>query len=81
MKDLADIEVDFEPYKEGSATVFYKPEKGGFYPRGSGHQPKLEMAPRVNHTPEAFIGYSVVCERAEQDATLMMEASRFSGKM
>ncbi|MBP5331060.1 MAG: endo-1,4-beta-xylanase [Lachnospiraceae bacterium] len=80
MKDMADIEVDFEPYKEGSSTVFYKPEMGGFYPRGSGHQPKLEMAPRVNHTPDAFIGYSVVCERAEQDATMMMEASRFSGK-
>ncbi|MBO4415002.1 MAG: endo-1,4-beta-xylanase [Lachnospiraceae bacterium] len=80
MKDMADIEMDFEPYKEGSATIFYKPETAGFYPRGSGHQPKLEMAPRVNHTPDAFIGYSVVCERAEQDATMMMEASKFSGK-
>ncbi|MCR5323898.1 MAG: endo-1,4-beta-xylanase [Lachnospiraceae bacterium] len=80
MQNMADIEMDFEPYKEGSATVFYKPETAGFYARGSGHQPKLEMAPRVNHTPDAFIGYSVVCERAEQDATMMMEASKFSGK-
>ncbi len=80
MQNMADIEMTFEPYKEGSATVYYKPKTAGFYPRGTGHQPKLEMAPRVNHTPDAFIGYSVVCERAEQDATMMMEASKFSGK-
>lgn len=80
MQDMSDIEMNFEPYKEGSATVFYKPATAGFYPRGTGHQPKLDMAPRVNHTPDAFIGYSVVCERAEQDASIMMEASKFSGR-
>ncbi|MCR5686089.1 MAG: endo-1,4-beta-xylanase [Lachnospiraceae bacterium] len=78
--DMEDIEIDFEPYKVGSSTTFYTPEKAGLYPRGSGHQPKLDMAAKINHTPDTVVGVSVVCERAEQDATMMLDVSKFSGK-
>ena len=78
--DMEDIEIDFEPYKVGSTTTFYTPEKAGLYARGSGHQPRLDMAPKINHTPDTVIGSSVVCERAEADATMMLDVSKFSGK-
>ena len=76
MKDLEDIDINFEP----SSGNMYTPEKAGFYPRGTGHQPVLEMAPQVNHTPDAITGLSVVCRRQEQDATIQMDVSKFSGK-
>ncbi len=76
MKDLEDIDITFEP----TASMMYTPEKAGFYARGTGHRPIIEMAPQVNHTPDAITGLSVVCRRNEQDATIQMDASKFSGK-
>ena len=78
--ELDDLFIDFEPYKDGGKTVFYSPASAGFIARGSGHQPKLDMAPKVNHTPDAVTCLSMVVERAEQDATVMLEASKYSGQ-
>ena len=76
MKAPDDIDINFEP----SASLMYTPEKAGFYPRGTGHQPILEMAPKVNHIPDAIIGVSIVCRRAEQDATIQLDVSKYAGR-
>ena len=78
--DLKDLFIDLEPYQEGGKTILYSPAKAGFVARGTGHQSKLEMGPKVNHTPDVVIGYSVKVMREEQDATAMMEASDYSGR-
>ena len=80
ISQLEDTEIDFEPYKIGSSTEFWDPAKAGFIARGTGHQPNIEIARNVNHTPDALIGLSLLVERQEQDATVMMDVSKFSGR-
>ena len=42
--------------------------------------PKLRLMSKINHTEGAPVGFSFLCERSEQDATCMMDISKFSGK-
>ena len=79
--DLKDVNIDFEPYKdENGGNVAYTPDSAGFKSRGTGHMPKLRLMSKINHTEGAPIGFSFLCERTEQDATCMMDISKFSGK-
>jgi hypothetical protein len=78
---LEDVNIDFEPYKdENGGNVAYTPDSAGFKSRGTGHMPKLRLMSKINHTEGAPIGFSFLCERTEQDATCMMDISKFSGK-
>ena len=79
--DLKDISVDFEPYKdEYGASVVYTPDSAGFFKRGTGHMPVIRLIAKINHTENADLGFSLLCERSEQDATCMLDISKFSGK-
>ena len=79
--ELKDINVDFEPYVDDMGVkTTYTAESAGFYKRGTGHMPSIRIMALVNHTPDAKVGYSFFCERAEQDATCMLDISKFSGK-
>lgn len=77
--DLSDVVIDFEPYKQDGETHTIDPKEEGFYSRGSGHQAKLLLKPKVNTTPDAKIGYSMCVTRTEQDATVHLDISKFSG--
>ncbi|MBR4343320.1 MAG: endo-1,4-beta-xylanase [Lachnospiraceae bacterium] len=79
--ELKDINVDFEPYKdEFGANVLFSAESAGFYKRGTGHMSSLRIVSKINHTENADIGFAILCERSEQDATCMLDISKFSGK-
>lgn len=79
--ELKDININFEPHKdEYGASVNYTPKSAGFQSRGSGHMPYLRMLAKVNHTENATIGFCLVCERSEQDATCKLDISKFAGK-
>ncbi len=79
--ELKDINVDFEPYVDDMGVkTTYTAESAGFYKRGTGHMPSIRLMALVNHTPDVKVGYSLFCERAEQDATCMLDISKFSGK-
>ena len=79
--DLKDIIVDFEPYVDDmGVNTTYTADSAGFYKRGTGHMPSIRLMALVNHTPDVKVGYSLFCERAEQDATCMLDISKFSGK-
>ena len=58
----------------------YTADSAGFYKRGTGHMPSIRLMALVNHTPDVKVGYSLFCERAEQDATCMLDITKFSGK-
>ena len=79
--ELKDINVDFEPYVDDMGVkTTYTADSAGFYKRGTGHMPSIRLMALVNHTPDVKVGYSLFCERAEQDATCMLDISKFSGK-
>ncbi|MBR3580431.1 MAG: endo-1,4-beta-xylanase [Lachnospiraceae bacterium] len=79
--ELKDINVDFEPYVDDMGVkTTYTAESAGFYKRGTGHMPSIRLMALINHTPDVKVGYSLFCERAEQDATCMLDISKFSGK-
>ncbi|MBP5533095.1 MAG: endo-1,4-beta-xylanase [Lachnospiraceae bacterium] len=79
--ELKDINVDFEPYVDDmGVNTTYTADSAGFYKRGTGHMPSIRLMALVNHTPDVKVGYSLFCERAEQDATCMLDISKFSGK-
>ncbi len=78
-EELKDEFITFEPYKENGATVVVEPSTVGIVPRGSGHRSIVSLKPKINHTEDAAIGFAVCCERNEQDATLKIDISKFSG--
>lgn len=79
--ELNDINVDFEPYVDDMGVkCTYTADSAGFYKRGTGHMPSIRLMALVNHTPDVKVGYSLFCERAEQDATCMLDITKFSGK-
>lgn len=81
LTELKDIDVDFEPYVDDMGVkTTYTADSAGFYKRGTGHMPSLRLMALINHTPDQKVGYSLLCERAEQDATCMLDISKFSGK-
>lgn len=79
IQDLSDVLIDFEPYKQNDETITIKPEDVGFRSRGTGHQSRLVLKPRVNTTPDAKIGYSLCVVRSEQDASVKFDIAKFSG--
>lgn len=78
--DVEDMLIDFEPYAEGTKAVSVEPKNVGIMGRGTGHQAKLRLAQKINHTPDAPIGFSLKVSRKEQDAGMKLNISRYVGK-
>ncbi|MCR5502201.1 MAG: endo-1,4-beta-xylanase [Lachnospiraceae bacterium] len=76
---LTEMNLDFEPYKQGDTTVTWTPETAGFFSRGTGHQSELFMVMNENHTEGAKAGVALKVVRNEQDATAKIDISRFAG--
>lgn len=67
-----DLFIDFEPYKEGDTTVMASPDQYGFTPANLGKMAK------VNHTPDAKVGFSAQITGGE-DYYAEMDLSKYSG--
>lgn len=80
MQELGDLLITFEPYTEGGKTKTVVPKEVGILGRGTGHQATLMLAPKMNHTEGAAIGYSLKVSRKEQDAGMKLDVSRYAGK-
>lgn len=78
--ELEDLLITFEPYKEGPNAKSVVPKEVGILGRGTGHQAKLVLAQKINHTPDAAIGFSLKVTRNEQDASMKLDVSRYAGK-
>lgn len=78
--DVEDMLIDFEPYAEGPKVVAVEPKNVGIMGRGTGHQARLKLAQKINHTPDAPIGFSLKVSREEQDAGMKLNISRYAGK-
>lgn len=78
--DVEDMLINFEPYAEGNKAVSVEPKDVGIIGRGTGHQAKLKLAQKINHTPDAAIGFSLQVSRQEQDAGMKLNISRYAGK-
>ena len=79
-RDASPLFRDFEPRTENGKLVLEKPEDLGFTSRGSGHQSSLTFVNSENHTQDAPIGRCLKVSRAEQDASVRMDISRFIGE-
>lgn len=77
--ELEDLLITFEPYSEAGETKTVVPRDVGILGRGTGHQATLVLAPRINHTEGAAIGYSLKVSRKEQDASMKLDVSRYAG--
>lgn len=73
-KKAKDIVIDFEPYKEGGATVLATPAQYGFVPANM-----TKMA-KINHTEGAAVGFSAVVAKNGEDSYATMDVSKFAGK-
>lgn len=80
MQELGDLLITFEPYTEGGKAKTVVPKEVGILGRGTGHQATLMLAPKINHTQGAAIGYSLKVSRKEQDAGMKLDLSRFAGQ-
>lgn len=69
-----DLFIDFEPYKEGGATVLASPEQYGFFPKTLGKKA------RVNHSKDANIGFSAAITAAGENSYATMDLSKYAGK-
>lgn len=78
--DVEDLFITFEPYAEGNKAVSVEPKDVGILGRGTGHQARLKLAQKINHTPDAAIGFSLQVSRQEQDASMKLNISRYAGK-
>ena len=78
--ELEDLLITFEPYSEAGKTKTVVPKEVGILGRGTGHQATLVLAPKINHTEGAVIGYSLKVSRKEQDASMKFDVSRYAGK-
>lgn len=78
--EAEDLLITFEPYSEAGKTVTVVPREVGILGRGTGHQATLMLAPKINHTVDAAIGYSLKVSRKEQDASMKLDVSRYAGK-
>lgn len=77
--DVEDMLITFEPYLEAGKAVSVEPKDVGIIGRGTGHQAKLRLAQKINHTEDAAIGFSLKVSRQEQDASLKLNISRYAG--
>ncbi|MBO4899951.1 MAG: endo-1,4-beta-xylanase [Lachnospiraceae bacterium] len=73
----ADLYIDFEP-EEGAAIANL--EQLGLTSRGTGHQSKLMLMTKENHTEGADKGFALKVSRSEQDATVKLDISGFAGE-
>lgn len=80
MGEAEDMLITFEPYAEGNKAVSVEPKNVGILGRGTGHQAKLRLAQKINHTEGAAIGFSLKVSRDEQDASMKLDVSRYAGK-
>lgn len=78
--EIEDMLITFEPYSEAGKTKTVVPKDVGIVGRGTGHQATLVLAPKINHTEGATIGYSLKVSRNEQDASMKFDVSRYAGK-
>lgn len=78
--EVEDMLITFEPYAEGNKAVSVELKDVGILGRGTGHQAKLKLAQKINHTPDAAIGFSLQVSRQEQDASMKLNISRYAGK-
>lgn len=69
-----DLFIDFEPYKEGGATVLASPEQYGFFPKTLGKKS------RVNHSKDANIGFSAAITAVGENFYATMDLSKYAGK-
>lgn len=77
--DVEDMLITFEPYVEAGKAVSVEPQDVGIIGRGTGHQAKLKLAQKINHTEGAAIGFSLKVSRQEQDASMKLNISRYAG--
>lgn len=77
--DVEDMLITFEPYVEAGKAVSVEPKDVGIMGRGTGHQAKLRLAQKINHTEGAAIGFSLKVSRQEQDASMKLNISRYAG--
>ena len=56
-----------------------EPKDVGIIGRGTGHQAKLKLVQKINHTEDAAIGFSLKVSRQEQDASMKLNISRYAG--
>lgn len=77
--DVEDMLISFEPYLEAGKAVSVEPKDVGIIGRGTGHQAKLKLAQKINHTDGAAIGFSLKVSREEQDASMKLNISRYAG--
>ncbi len=77
--DVEDMLISFEPYVEAGKAVSVEPQDVGIIGRGTGHQAKLKLAQKINHTEGAAIGFSLKVSRQEQDASMKLNISRYAG--
>lgn len=80
LAEIEDLLITFEPYSEAGKTKTVVPGDVGILSRGTGHQAKLVLSPKVNHTEGAKGGYSLKVLRKEQDASMKLDVSRYAGK-
>lgn len=73
------LTIDFEPYKENGETKTVPPASVGFMSRGAGHQSALVLVNKENHTEGAAIGFCLRVQRKEQDASVKLNISQFTG--
>lgn len=78
--EVENLLITFEPYSEAGKTKTVVPREVGILGRGTGHQATLMLAPKINHTADAAIGYSLKVSRNEQDASMKLDVSRYAGK-
>lgn len=77
--DVEDMLISFEPYVEAGKAVSVEPKDVGIIGRGTGHQAKLKLVQKINHTEDAAIGFSLKVSRQEQDASMKLNISRYAG--
>lgn len=80
ISELTDSFYDFESTKVDGKTVVFVPEDNGFLARGAGHQPRINAAFKMNHTPGIEMGFGLKVTRSAKDANLRINISKYCGK-
>lgn len=81
LQEVKETTIDFEPYSNGGKMETVDPQNVGIYRRGTGHQAELSLKAKTNHTEGAGLGFSLRVNRAEKDATIKLDLSRYAGKI
>ena len=73
-KQAEDILIDFEPLKVNGTTEIKTPKDLGFEPTS------LTAKAKINHTPEAPVGFSLCVDSKGANSEAALDISRFEGK-